>query len=263
MSRVRNGHLHPLYRGVYAVGHANLTREGALPGRRQGLRAQRRPQPLLGRRPLRARPLGRPLPRGDRGRHDASEGIAASARTARPSLDATHHQGIPVTTPARTLIDLAATLDYQPLRRAVREAQRQLVTIPQILAHARPPRPPPRHRQPHQDPRHRPRPNPKRTRGRRPRSPPQCGVRTAARQRADQPRRPHHHPRLPLARPTPGHRGRRRRTGTTTASPAKTTPRSRPSSKPTANASSASPGPKPSPTAPRRSTRIRAAGAPT
>jgi hypothetical protein len=26
-SRVRNGHLHPLYRGVYAVGHAKLTRE--------------------------------------------------------------------------------------------------------------------------------------------------------------------------------------------------------------------------------------------
>ena len=32
-------------------------------------------------------------------------------------------------------------------------------------------------------------------------------------------------PRLPLARPTPGHRGRRQPNGTTTASPAKTTPR--------------------------------------
>ena len=48
-------------------------------------------------------------------------------------IDRHLHRGIPVTTPARTLVDLAGILDYQPLRRAVREAQRQLVTIPQIV----------------------------------------------------------------------------------------------------------------------------------
>jgi hypothetical protein len=53
-------------------------------------------------------------------------------RTTTP--DRTHHEGIPVTTPARTLVDLAATLPYTPLRRAVREAQRNLTTIPEILA---------------------------------------------------------------------------------------------------------------------------------
>jgi hypothetical protein len=37
------------------------------------------------------------------------------------------HRNIPTTTPARTLIDLAAILPYKPLRRAVREAQR---TVP-------------------------------------------------------------------------------------------------------------------------------------
>jgi Protein of unknown function (DUF559) len=47
--------------------------------------------------------------------------------------DTTRHKGIPITTPARTLIDLAATFTYEALRRTVREAQRRLVTIGQIL----------------------------------------------------------------------------------------------------------------------------------
>jgi very-short-patch-repair endonuclease len=47
--------------------------------------------------------------------------------------DTTRHKGIPITTPARTLIDLAATFDYRALRRTLREAQRNLVTIRQIV----------------------------------------------------------------------------------------------------------------------------------
>jgi very-short-patch-repair endonuclease len=58
-------------------------------------------------------------------------------RTHRSSMlaveDVTRHKNIPVTTPARTLVDLAAILPYKPLRRAVREAQRKLVTVGQIL----------------------------------------------------------------------------------------------------------------------------------
>jgi very-short-patch-repair endonuclease len=36
-------------------------------------------------------------------------------------LDVARHEGIAVTSPARTLVDLAAFLDYRPLRRAVRQ----------------------------------------------------------------------------------------------------------------------------------------------
>jgi Protein of unknown function (DUF559) len=48
--------------------------------------------------------------------------------------DITRHKQIRTTTPARTLIDLAATFPYKPLRRAVREAQRNLVTVREILS---------------------------------------------------------------------------------------------------------------------------------
>jgi very-short-patch-repair endonuclease len=45
------------------------------------------------------------------------------------TLEATHRHGIPVTTPARTLLDLATVLPRRPFERAVEEAQlRRLVT---------------------------------------------------------------------------------------------------------------------------------------
>ena len=50
-----------------------------------------------------------------------------------PAYAATY-EGIPVTSPARTLLDLASVLDHRPLRRAVRQAQSlQLVSMRQLV----------------------------------------------------------------------------------------------------------------------------------
>ena len=61
------------------------------------------------------------------------QGIRAHRSSMLEVQDTTRHKGIPVTTPARTLVDLASALPYKPLRRAVREAQRNLTTIRQII----------------------------------------------------------------------------------------------------------------------------------
>jgi len=46
------------------------------------------------------------------------------------------YKGIPVTTPARTLVDLSSVLPYKPLRRAAREAQAQKLTTIRHLTQA-------------------------------------------------------------------------------------------------------------------------------
>ena len=46
--RVANGRLHPLHRGVYAVGHANPTLEGCYAGGGHGVRRGRPAEPFLG-----------------------------------------------------------------------------------------------------------------------------------------------------------------------------------------------------------------------
>ena len=131
MARVRNGHLHPLYRGVYAVGHANLSREGA------HLAAVKACGPTAVLSHYSAAALYG-LVRWDDRYPEVTTTIRRRHRGIRVhrsrTIDRTHHKGIPVTTPARTLVDLAGILDYQPLRRAVREAQRRVVTPAQVLA---------------------------------------------------------------------------------------------------------------------------------
>jgi elongation factor P len=125
MDRVRTGRLHPLRRGVYAVGHANVPLEGRFLAavKACGFGAvlshfsaaalwgfvrweERYPEvTVVGTAP----------------RAHAGLRIHRTNRFDRDDL--ARHHGIPVTTRARTLLDLAARLDHRPLRSATRRAQ--------------------------------------------------------------------------------------------------------------------------------------------
>ena len=135
--RVRTGHLIPLYMRVFAVGHINLPQQarifaavkacgphayasghsaGELSNRIVKL-GDRRPDVLV---------LGATTRR--------HEGIRVHRTSRLDPRDVTRIQGIPATTVARTLVDLAADLTYEQLRRATREAQAQrLVALPQLV----------------------------------------------------------------------------------------------------------------------------------
>jgi hypothetical protein len=124
-TRVANGRLLRLHHGVYAVGHRQLRREGhwlaavlAVP---RGVLSHREAATLHGFR--------------DSGRRTVDvETTASVRRTLAPGLivhravldpaDVTARSGIPVTTPARTLVDLSALLTADQLRKTLREADR-------------------------------------------------------------------------------------------------------------------------------------------
>lgn len=122
--RLTSGRLHRVHAGVYSVGHPPLTRaarwlaavlacgEGAVLGIRSAS-AHWRMHDGEGRFPDVIVPG-----RGGRG-HPA---IRVHRMRLHPD-DRTAHKGIRVTTPERTLIDLAAALDERQLARALREAQ--------------------------------------------------------------------------------------------------------------------------------------------
>jgi very-short-patch-repair endonuclease len=133
--RARNGRLHPVYRGVYAVGHPRVTVEGRF------LAAVKACGPTAVLSHLSAAALYELLPWDDRfpevtvqGTNRTHRGIRVHRSSVLDVQGVTRHRGIPVTTPARTLVDLAATFEYRALRRTVREAQRRLVTIRQLTA---------------------------------------------------------------------------------------------------------------------------------
>jgi predicted transcriptional regulator of viral defense system len=128
--RVRAGRLHPLYRGVYALGHPAVPVEGrllaAVKACGPGAVLSHFSAAVLygwfewdGRHPQ----VTAPKPR----RH------AGIVTYRSQELEATAIQGIPVTAPARTLLDLAATLHFTGVRRAVNEAFNQRRIVPAEL----------------------------------------------------------------------------------------------------------------------------------
>jgi very-short-patch-repair endonuclease len=125
MVRVRNGRLHRLYAQVYAVGHANPPLEGRFLAAVKacapdGVLSHFSAAALWGFVQWDHRHPEVTVPRTSTRIH---AGLRVHRTATLDPLDVARHRGIPVTSPARTLLDLASQLGERPLRRAVRQAQ--------------------------------------------------------------------------------------------------------------------------------------------
>lgn len=122
--RVATGRLHQLHRGVYSVGHRVVGREGrwlaaVLAVGKDALLSHRSAAAVWN---LRAD--GRSLidiTTSTRA-HKSRSGLAVHRPRSFDPYDATVHRGIPCTTVARTIADLAAVLDRPALTKTVRRA---------------------------------------------------------------------------------------------------------------------------------------------
>jgi very-short-patch-repair endonuclease len=133
--RIAQGRLHPVFRGVYAVGRPQVTR----PGRWMaavlscGSRAAVSHGSAAALWEIGSEWGGRievSVPtRGVRRR----PGVIIHRRPALLADDVTQHDGIPVTTPTCTLVDLAVRLGRERLERAIREADKRDLIDPSTL----------------------------------------------------------------------------------------------------------------------------------
>ena len=130
--RIAAGRLLRVHRGVYAVGHRAPRREArwlaaAVAGGQAAVLSHRSAGALW---EIIDRELGVPDVTAPARRRTAGI-VMHRGRLAAP--DRTVHRGIPVTSPARTLVDLAHVLEPEDLTRAVREAQfRRLFDPPSL-----------------------------------------------------------------------------------------------------------------------------------
>jgi very-short-patch-repair endonuclease len=128
--RVAHGRLHVVHRGVYAVGHAVLGPRGrwmaaVLAGGPGTFLSYAAAGALWELRASAATTIDITVPRSGRGSRD---GLRIHRPRTLPSNETTTHHGIPVTTPARTILDLAATLQRRPLERLLDQADNMRLT---------------------------------------------------------------------------------------------------------------------------------------
>lgn len=114
--------LHPVHRGVYAVGHRRLSREGewfaaVLAGGTGAVLSHGSAAALWELRASDGRLIDVTT-----GPHGKRPGIRFHRIPLEPT-EITTHKGIPVTTPERTIVDIAATLTPSQLERAIRQAE--------------------------------------------------------------------------------------------------------------------------------------------
>jgi very-short-patch-repair endonuclease len=132
--RIRRGRLHPIFRGVYAVGRPGLSQEGqwmaAVLACGAGAVLSHLAAGGLYRIVAAAAvvDVSIPLPQTA-----SRPGVRIHRRIALAPSQLTEHVGIPVTTPAQTLIDLATLLEPDALEAAIIEADKRELATPDAV----------------------------------------------------------------------------------------------------------------------------------
>jgi very-short-patch-repair endonuclease len=125
--RLRSGRLHPVYRGVYAVGRPDVSREGrwmaaVLACGRGALLSHRSAAALWGFAKEHADYVEVSARRPSQ---PSLRGLRAHRRPSLSLSDVTTRRGIPVTMPVRTFLDLVRVIGPRDLERAINEADKQ------------------------------------------------------------------------------------------------------------------------------------------
>jgi very-short-patch-repair endonuclease len=125
--------LHRIHRGVYAVGHTRLTREGrwraaVFAAGASAVLSHESAAALLELRLGKERDIEVTAPTRRRGH----QGVRVH-RSEIPDGDVWQRRGIPVTSPVRTILDLAHRLHQNALEKLIREAEYRQLTTPAAL----------------------------------------------------------------------------------------------------------------------------------